>query len=90
MPAGSPGCQKGPHVFHEHLTASLHARYPFSASASTCTGEDGLGALDICAIDCEMVHTTAGMSVARVSCVDHKGEEVFDHLVRMSEGVDVV
>lgn len=90
MPAGSPGCQKGPHVFHENLTASLHARHPFSTAASTCTGGDGQGALDICAIDCEMIYTTAGMSLARVSGVDHKGEEVFDHLVRMNEGVEVV
>lgn len=52
--------------------------------------EDGEGALDMCALDCEMVYTTAGMSVARVSAVDGKGEEVFDHLVRMSDGVDVL
>lgn len=77
-------------MFHENLAASLHARHPFSTTASTCTGGDGQGALDICAIDCEMIYTTAGMSLARVSGVDHKGEEVFDHLVRMNEGVEVV
>src|ERR1700733_1652918 len=71
MPVGSTGCQKGPHVFRENLTASLHARHAFSTSASTCTGEDRRGTLDICAIDCEMIYTTAGISVARVSGVDH-------------------
>lgn len=44
----------------------------------------------MCAIDCEMIYTTAGMSVARVSGVDHRGEEMFDHLVRMTDGVDVL
>lgn len=37
-----------------------------------------------------MVYTTAGMSLARVSVVDGKGAEVFDELVRMSQGVEVM
>lgn len=46
--------------------------------------------LDIVAIDCEMVYTTAGMSVARVSVVDARGDVVFDELVRPTPGVDVL
>lgn len=88
MPSGSPGCQKGPHVFSEKLVTSLHARHPFSMTASVLV--TGSNTLDICAIDCEMVYTTAGMSVARVSGVDNRGNEAFDHFVRMNEDVDVV
>jgi RNA exonuclease 1 len=40
-------------------------------------------------LDCEMVYTTGGMRVARVSVVDGSGVEVFDELVRMDDGVEV-
>ncbi|KAF8305388.1 hypothetical protein DL93DRAFT_2172643 [Clavulina sp. PMI_390] len=88
MPSGSPGCQKGPHVFSEKRAAALHSRHPFSSSESTCPS--GTGTVDICAIDCEMIYTTAGMSMARVSGVNKDGAEIFDYLVRMDKGVDVV
>lgn len=41
-------------------------------------------------MDCEMIYTTAGMRVARVSVVDGTGKEVFDELVRMDDGVHVM
>lgn len=47
-------------------------------------------ALDIVALDCEMVYSTGGMRVARVSVVDSMGKEVFDELVRMDDGVEVM
>ena len=47
-------------------------------------------ALDVAAIDCEMIYTTGGMRVARVSVVDGSGKEVFDQLVRMDQGVEVM
>ncbi|KZT12482.1 Rexo1 protein [Laetiporus sulphureus 93-53] len=47
-------------------------------------------ALDVVALDCEMVYTTGGMRVARVSVVDATGKEVFDELVRMDDGVEVI
>jgi RNA exonuclease 1 len=90
QPDGSKGCATGPHVFYEKDPALLHARHPFSSSAESCTGPDGQGALDICAIDCEMVYTTAGSSVARVSIVDNKGNEVLDSFVRLTDGVDLM
>lgn len=90
MGSGTAGCAKGPHVFYEKQPELLHARHPFSTSASTCSGGNGLGVLDICAIDCEMVYTTAGMSVARVSVVDNKGNEVLDSFVRLNDGVDLL
>lgn len=37
-----------------------------------------------------MVYTTGGMRIARVSVVDGSGNPVFDELVRMDEGVEVL
>lgn len=42
------------------------------------------------ALDCEMIYTTGGLRVARVSIVDGSGKEVFDQLVRMDDGVHVM
>jgi RNA exonuclease 1 len=47
-------------------------------------------ALDIAALDCEMVYTTGGFRIARISVVDVCGKEVFDELVKMDGGVEVV
>ena len=47
-------------------------------------------ALDVVALDCEMVYTTGGLRVARVSVVDATGKEVFDELVKMDDGVEVM
>ncbi|KIL68064.1 hypothetical protein M378DRAFT_100578 [Amanita muscaria Koide BX008] len=81
------GCTHGPHVFYESKAEELHSRYPFSflkdpASASA--------ALDVACIDCEMIYTTGGLQVARVSLVDGSGSQVFDQLVRLNDGVDVI
>jgi RNA exonuclease 1 len=88
------GCVHGPHVFYESGPDDLHARHPFthtwtpldepSSSAPTET------ALDVVALDCEMIYTTGGMRVARVSVVDGSGREVFDELVQMDDGVEVM
>jgi RNA exonuclease 1 len=37
-----------------------------------------------------MIYSTGGMRVARVSVVDGSGTEVFDELVRMDPGVEVM
>jgi hypothetical protein len=37
-----------------------------------------------------MIYTTGGMRVARVSVVDGAGSEIFDELVRMDDGVEVM
>jgi len=47
-------------------------------------------ALDIAALDCEMIYTTGGFRIARVSVVDASGKEVFDELIKMDDGVEVV
>lgn len=46
--------------------------------------------LDIAALDCEMVYTTGGFRIARVSVVNASGVEVFDELIKMDDGVQVV
>jgi RNA exonuclease 1 len=47
-------------------------------------------ALDVAAIDCEMVYTTGGMRCARVSVVDGSGTQIFDELVRVDDGVEIM
>lgn len=79
------GCTRGPHVFYETDSSLLHARYPFSETSPMTSF-----ALDIAALDCEMVYTTGGFRIARVSVVDASGESVFDEFVKMDEGVNVV
>lgn len=37
-----------------------------------------------------MIYTTGGMRVARVSVVDSRGKDIFDELVRMDDGVEVM
>lgn len=82
----SEGCAHGPHVFYESKPEDLHARHPFSSLPPSGSIE----MLDVVAMDCEMIYTTGGMRVARVSMVDGSGVEVFDQLVRMDEDVHVM
>ncbi|KAI0650783.1 ribonuclease H-like protein [Trametes meyenii] len=83
------GCQTGPHVFYETDPEDLHRRHAFSHTRPPADGATDT-ALDVVALDCEMVYTTGGMRVARVSVVDSAGGEVFDEYVRMDEGVEVI
>lgn len=46
--------------------------------------------LDIAALDCEMIYSTGGFRIARVSVVDASGKEVFDELIKMDDGVEAV
>lgn len=82
------GCIRGPHVFYEKDPVALHSRHAFSHTRSPRPGADS--ALDVAAMDCEMVYTTGGMRCARVSVVDGAGAEVFDELVRMDDGVEIM
>jgi RNA exonuclease 1 len=67
----------------------LHARHAFSCTRPVKeTGPDT--ALDVVALDCEMIYSTGGVRVARVSVVDGMGKEVFDEIVKMDDGVDVM
>lgn len=87
------GCSRGFHVFYESDPLDLHLRQPFSLTRPPKSG-DGINspdtALDVVALDCEMIYTTGGMRVARVSVVDGAGSEIFDQLVRMDDGVEVM
>jgi RNA exonuclease 1 len=47
-------------------------------------------ALDVAALDCEMIYTTGGFRIARVSVVDVRGKEVFDEIIKMDDGVEAV
>ena len=90
------GCVRGPHVFYETDPQALHLRHAFSFSPQLVGDETSNPSapastvLDVAAIDCEMVYTTGGMRCARVSVVDGSGKEVFDELVRMDDGVEIV
>jgi RNA exonuclease 1 len=83
----SEGCSHGPHVFYESKVEELHSRHPFSLLAPESSSTS---VLDVVALDCEMIYTTGGFRVARVSIVDGSGKEVFDQLVRMDDGVHVM
>ncbi|KAF7292400.1 Exonuclease domain-containing protein [Mycena chlorophos] len=83
----SEGCSQGPHVFYESKPELLHARHAFSLLKP---GPAASTVLDVAALDCEMIYTTGGMRVARVSVVDGAGDTVFDELVRMDDGVHVI
>ena len=79
------GCTRGPHVFYESDPSLLHSRHPFSESSPMTSS-----ALDIAALDCEMIYSTGGFWIARVSVVDASGKGVFDELIKMDDGVEAV
>lgn len=92
-PAEEAGCTRGPHVFYEPRAEDLHSRHAFSftrPSVADLNKDPADTALDVVALDCEMIYTTGGMRVARVSVVDGSGKQVFDELVRMDDGVEVM
>ncbi|QRV73177.1 exonuclease domain protein [Ceratobasidium sp. AG-Ba] len=93
-PNGSPGCVLGAHVFKDPEDFNLlHARHPYSLSSefeSISHARDSSSELEVAALDCEMIYTTAGMSLARVSVIDGAGKSVYDKLVKMDPGVEVL
>ncbi|GAA5893502.1 hypothetical protein JCM8208_000817 [Rhodotorula glutinis] len=93
--AGAAPCQTGPHVFKDEDVASLRSRVPFVATSSlrsslTSSSTSLAPAVDIVALDCEMIYTTAGMSLARVTVVSATGSTLLDEHVRPQHGVAVV
>lgn len=82
------GCSHGPHVFSESVPEALHARHAFSFLPAV--DHTSPPKLDVAAIDCEMIYTTGGLRVARVSVIDGCGKEVLDQLIRMDDGVQVM
>jgi len=85
--ADGEGCSHGPHVFYESKAEELHSRHPFSFLSPP---ELNRPKLDVIALDCEMIYTTGGMRVARVSIVDGSGKEILDEFIKMDEGVRVM
>jgi RNA exonuclease 1 len=83
------GCVRGPHVFYESDPVDLHKRHAFTHTRPPDPSQPGK-TLGVAALDCEMIYTTGGMRVARVSIVDGDGKEVFDKHVKMDEGVHVM
>ncbi|BGP55642.1 RNA exonuclease 3 [Rhodotorula sphaerocarpa] len=96
---GAAPCQVGPHVFKDEEPSVLHARVPFvptsslRASKPTASGSssDTLSpAVDIVALDCELIYTTAGMSLARVTVLSGSGAVLLDEHVRPPAGVAIL
>jgi len=83
------GCQTGSHVFYESDPLALHSRHPFTLSSHYAPPSNtSTKVLDVVALDCEMIYTTSGMSLARVSVVDGAGAGIFDELVALDGGVN--
>ncbi|KAJ3213400.1 hypothetical protein HDU67_002932 [Dinochytrium kinnereticum] len=77
MPQGSVGCTIGPHVFKESDFDSLNQKIQFTTMPDNAADEKGLVALD-----CEMVYTSGGMELARVTVIDASGEMLLDELMK--------
>ena len=80
------GCTRGPHVFKEESTESLHMREGFLSTEQVCrdvADDDRVKEqYDVLAFDCELVYTTAGMSLARLTVLDEAGRVTLDQYVR--------
>lgn len=87
------GCVRGPHVFKEEDSRNLHERESFISSETLCSrGTDDksnanqthkpLQRYDVLALDCELVSTTAGLSLAHLTVLDEAGAIVLDRHVR--------
>lgn len=77
----APGCTRGPHVFLEKSASDLHKRVAFVETKSLRLPEE-CTPLKIAALDCELIYTTAGMSLARLTIVDGEGVQKFDEFIR--------
>ncbi|KAK4683784.1 RNA exonuclease, partial [Tremellales sp. Uapishka_1] len=78
---GESGCEDGVHVFSEGGDDRLLAkRYGYKDTREI--GNDG--GVDVVGMDCEMIYTTAGITMGRVTIVDDNGATLLDELVRQS------
>ncbi|KAI8450674.1 hypothetical protein BY996DRAFT_4121375 [Phakopsora pachyrhizi] len=101
-------CTRGRHVFLEKLVSQLNARTRFSRlkaaeAQSSSTGSERIEPIELAAIDCEMVYTSAGLTLARSTIVipskststQRQGPKInsskilLDEYVRIPESVDV-
>ncbi|GAA5826583.1 hypothetical protein JCM11251_002437 [Rhodosporidiobolus azoricus] len=81
---GALPCQSGPHVFKDESLPALHSRVPFVSSSSLRSSLDNslTPAVDVAAFDCELIYTTSGMSLARVTVISSSGSILLDEHVR--------
>ncbi|BGP40379.1 RNA exonuclease 3 [Rhodotorula kratochvilovae] len=90
---GAVPCQVGPHVFKDEDVAALHSRVAFvptSSLRSSLFTPDLPPAVDLVALDCELIYTTAGMSLARLTVVSATGATILDEHIRPPPGVAVL
>ncbi|WVQ85724.1 hypothetical protein IAT38_007890 [Cryptococcus sp. DSM 104549] len=87
---GEAGCEDGVHVFSDGEDDVALARRVGFMTVRQCVEqakgkgkgvEVGEGA-EVVAMDCEMINTTGGLSLGRVTVVDDKGDILLDELVR--------
>ncbi|KAK4056646.1 RNA exonuclease 3 [Microbotryomycetes sp. JL221] len=72
-----PPCQIGPHVFRDSDVNVLHSRLGFlPTSIFESSTSDQIQ--DIVALDCELVYTTSGMSLARLTVIDIDFKTILD------------
>ena len=73
-------CTASPHVFRDDDPAVLHRRLGFATTASISTATHPL---EVVALDCELVQTTAGLVLARLTVIDGSTRAVvLDEYVR--------
>ncbi|GMK55225.1 hypothetical protein CspeluHIS016_0202810 [Cutaneotrichosporon spelunceum] len=87
---GGPGCEDGIHVFSfREDDSKLAALAPYQTTQQLHDQHaiPARRAMDIVGMDCEMIYTAEGTSLARVTIVDENGEAVLDELVRQRHRV---
>ncbi|WVF70973.1 hypothetical protein IAT40_005769 [Kwoniella sp. CBS 6097] len=86
---GEQGCEEGIHVFSDGEDDRALAQRVAFRTVRQCVGEGGgLGAgNEVVAMDCEMIFTTAGVSLGRVTIVDEDGGVLLDELVRQNAAI---
>ncbi|GAA5983432.1 hypothetical protein JCM10908_000284 [Rhodotorula pacifica] len=90
---GAAPCQVGPHVFKDEDPSVLHSRVAFvptSTLRSSASTTSLAPAVDIVALDCELIYTSAGMSLARVTVLSGSGSVLLDEHVRPPVGVSIL
>ncbi|GAA5858116.1 hypothetical protein JCM1840_001049 [Sporobolomyces johnsonii] len=85
---GAQPCQVGPHVFKDEDPTALHSRVAFVPSSSLRTSSSNLPSpLDLVALDCELIYTASGMSLARLTVLSPSGSLLLDEHVRPPSAV---
>ncbi|KAK8865616.1 hypothetical protein IAR55_000760 [Kwoniella newhampshirensis] len=83
---GEQGCEEGIHVYSDGDDDAILAKRVGYKTVSKCVEESkgievGEG-VEVVGMDCEMIYTTAGSSLGRVTIVDENGGILLDELVR--------